>query len=156
VYLIIGHDYDTFSTLGGDPYFKILQNIVSTIPPQVAENSGWDQQGNKRNRYWIMENLNNPRIRPLRQAMYEYHIQSLDKMHEDADKSRAVMLSALTTIDQVNNASRNSAIVQMFADSKRSELIEIFKGASRGQQTKVYNIMTNVDPAQASSYNDIK
>lgn len=156
VYLILGYDYDSYASMGGDQHFKTLQNIVTTIPPQLAENSGWDQQGNRRNRYWIMENMNNPRIRPLRQAMYEYHLQSLDKMAEDADKSRAVMLSALTTIDQVNNAVRNSAVVQMFADSKRLEIIEIFKGASRGQQTKVYNIMTDVDPAQASTYNSIR
>ncbi|NNE25424.1 MAG: DUF4835 family protein, partial [Saprospiraceae bacterium] len=124
--------------------------------PGVAKGSGWDQLGNRRNRFFMYENNNNPRLRPMRQAIYEYHRSSLDMMHEDPDRSRAIMVSALTTIEQVNNAVPNSAIVQMFADSKRTEILEIFKGASRGQQSKVYNIMVKIDPAQASQYAPIK
>ncbi|MBT8191114.1 MAG: DUF4835 family protein [Bacteroidia bacterium] len=156
VYMILGADYDTYSLLGGEPHFKTMQNIISAIPPNLASGSGWDPQGNRRNRFWTMDNFLNPRLKPLRQAVYEYHRMSMDNMHEDADKSRAILVSALTTIEQVNKSEQNTAIVQMFVDSKRNELIEIFKGASRGQQTKVYGIMVGLDPAQASRYNEIK
>lgn len=156
VYLMLGADYDTFEVYGGEDHFRTIQNIIAALPANVSKGTGWDQQGNRRNRFWIMDNFVNPRMKPMRQAMYELHRLSLDEMHRDADKSRAIMVSALTTIDQVNRAVPNSAIVQMFADSKRSEIIEIFKGASRGQQTKVYEIMVRLDPAQASQYSDIK
>lgn len=156
VYMILGADYDTFSPLGGEAHFNTMQNIISAIPPNIAKGSGWDPQGNRRNRYWMLDNFLNPRLKPMRQANYEYHRLSMDNMHEDADKSRAILVSSLTTIDQVNNAEQNTAIVQMFVDSKRNELIEIFKGASRGQQTKVYDIMVSLDPAQASRYSEIK
>ncbi len=155
-YLMLAADYDTFEPYGGDPHFKTMQNIISAIPPNISQGSGWDQQGNRRNRYWIMENFLNPRLRALRQATYEYHRLSMDKMSDEADKSRAIMLSALTTIEQVHKSEPNTAVVQMWADSKRNELVEIFKGASRGQQTKVYDIMVKLDPAQASFYSDIK
>ena len=95
-------------------------------------------------------------MRSLRQAMYDYHINGLDKMHEDAARSRAVMVSALTTSQDVNRSSPNSVYIQMFINAKRDEIIEIYKGAGRGEQSKVYDIMINIDPAQASRYNSIK
>ena len=156
VYMILAADYDTYSPYGGDPHYKTVQNIINAIPPGIVQGTGWDQLGNRRNRFWMWENNNNPRLRPMREALYEYHRNSLDKMADDADRSRAIMVSALTTIDQVNNAVPNSSVVQMFADSKRTEILEIFKGASRGQQSKVYDIMVNIDPAQASQYAPIK
>ena len=109
VYMILAADYDTFEPYGGDPHYQTVQNIINAIPPGVSKGTGWDQQGNRRNRFWMYENNNNPRLRPMRQAIYEFHRSSLDKMHEDADRSRAIMVSALTTIEQVNNAVPNSS-----------------------------------------------
>ncbi len=157
VYIMLGFDYDTFSPLGGDQYFQVAKNIVSQVPPGAAgSGSGWESLSTDRNRYWLVENIFNPRIRPLRQAAYELHRLSLDTMSEDADRAKAILVSALTTIEQVNRSYPNTMIVQMFSDSKRDEIIEIFKGASRGQQSKVYDIMVSLDPAQASRYSEIK
>jgi len=156
-YLILGFDYDSFSPNGGDPYFKTAQNIVSNVPTGVAQNSGWDNNTrDNKSRFKVIEDLLNPRTRPYRQAIYEYHIKSLDKMSEDAAKSRAVMTSAITAIDGVNAAFINSGIINMFCDSKRKEIIEIFKGAGRGDQTKIYEMMVKMDPARANEYADIR
>ena len=157
VYLIIGSDYDTYSLLGGDPYFETAQNIVNSIPTSNQSLVGeWGSQGDTRNKYWIMENIRNARIRPIRQALYDYNINGLDKMHEDAARSRAVMVSALTTAKDVHRSYPNSAFMQMFVNAKREEIIEIFKGAGRGEQSKVYDIMVKLDPSQASRYSGIK
>lgn len=158
VYLIIGHDYDTYSLLGGDEHFETCQNIINSIPSgnQTLAAEWGSQSGNRTNKYWILENIRNARIRPMRQALYEYHINSLDKMHEDAARARAVMLSTLTTARDVNISYPNSAYMQLFVNAKRDEIIEIFKGAGRGEQTKVYDIMVKLDPSQASRYNSIK
>lgn len=157
VYLIIGADYDTYSLLGGDPHFETAQNIVNSIPTSNQSLVGeWGSQGDTRNKYWITENIRNARIRPMRQALYDYYINGLDKMHEDAARSRAVMVSALTTAKDVHRSYPNSAFMQMFVNAKREEIIEIFKGAGRGEQSKVYDIMVNLDPSQASRYSGIK
>ncbi len=156
-YMIIAYDYDTFSSLGGDPYFTIAQNIVNGIPANTPNAPrDWGALGNRRNKYWMVENMMNPRVRPMRQALYEYYIQSLDKMSEDIDKSKAIMVSSLSTIQQVHASYPNSSAVQMFADSKRKEIVEIFKGSSKGQQNKVYDIMVKIDPAQSSEYNALR
>ena len=156
-YLMLGYDYDSYEAFGGDPHFQTALNIINNVPPGAATGTGWDSNTRDlTSRYNVIENLLDPRSRPLRQATYEYHLKSLDEMHRDAGKSRAVMLSAITAVDQVNKAYLNSGLVRMFADSKRKEIIEIFKGGDRGQQTKVYNLMIALDPARTSEYADIK
>lgn len=156
-YIIIATDQDVFAPFGGDENFKMAQSIMNNVPPGIAGGTGWDATLNdEKSRYRVIENNLNPRMRPFRQALYEYHNKSLDLMHEDSEKAKAVMLSALTTIEQVNRSYLNSALVQMFADSKSNEIVEIFKGSSRGQQSKVYDIMVKLHPAQASKYSALK
>ncbi len=156
-YVVIGTDYDTFSPLGGERFFQIAQSIVNSIPRSVsASDSAWNAVGTKRNRYWLVENLLNPRVKPYRQAIYDYHRRSLDEMHSDPDRSRAVMLSAITAIGDVNDAFPNSMILKLFSDTKRKEIVEIFDVASQGEKDKVYNIMTEIDPALSSEFNSLR
>lgn len=156
-YMILGFDYDSFTPYGGDEHFKTARLIADNIPRNASDGTGWDPASrDNMSRFNIIEELQSARLRPFRQALYEYHLKSLDNMAYDANKSRAIMMSALTAIEQVNKAQRNTGVVQMFCDSKRDEIVEIFKGAPRGDQTKVYNIMSALDPARASTYSDIK
>ena len=156
-YMIIGYDYDSFSSLGGEPYFALAQDVVNSIPTDNrTASSGWQATGNRFNKYWRVENLLNPRTRDMRQGLYEYYILGMDQMTVDMDKSKAIMVSVLNTIQGVNKAFPNSVIMQLFVDTKRNEIIEIFKGSSKGQQRKVYDIMIKLDPAQASRYNALR
>jgi len=92
----------------------------------------------------------------MRVANYEYHMKSLDAMTSDAEKSKAIMMGALTTIEKIDDGYPNSMIIQVFADTKREEIVEIFKDANRGQQEKVFDLMATMDPAQSSLYSQIK
>ena len=156
-YLILGFDYDTFTPYGGDQHFKTCKSIIDNVPRNVADGSSWDPAVRSNvTRFNVINELLSARLRPYRQAIYEYHLKSLDNMAYDAAKSRAIMMSAITAIEQVNKSQRNTGAIQMFCDSKREEIVEIFKGAPRGDQAKVYNIMVGLDPARAFSYSDIK
>lgn len=156
-YLILGYDYDTFSPFGGDTHFETARDIINNLPTNVSSGNGWDPKVKSPiSRFNVINELLGPRLRPYRQAMHEYHIKSMDVMTQDAGKSRAVMLSAVTAIGQVNSSILNSGVLQMFADSKREELIEIFKGAAKGEQSKIYELMVKIDPARASEYNAIR
>ena len=156
-YMMIAFDYDSFSPLGGDPYFNLAQDVVNSIPSDNrTASSGWQTNGNRFNKYWRVENMLNPKVRPMRQAFHEYYIGAMDQMTVDMDKSKAIIVSALTTIKGVNSVYPNSVAMQMFVDSKREEILEIFKGSAKGQQKKVYDIMIKLDPAQASEYNVLR
>ena len=156
-YILIGMDYDSFSPYGGEPYFQKAQDIVNNIPPTIASQvPGWRSTDGNRNRYWIIENILSPRARPYRQAMYDYHRQALDVMHEDAGTGLAVMANAITQVGETNRSYPNAMIIQMFANAKRSEVIEIFGGATSQQKEKVAMVMQKVDPSNASEYRKMR
>jgi len=152
-YIVLGMDYDSFSPLGGEKYYQVAQDILTNIPQNAASQyPGWRQLDGNRNRYWIVESLLNPRVRDYRQAMYEYHRLSLDNMSEDSNQARAVMASAIGKINDVSRNYPNAMILQMFSNSKRSEVIEIFKKGTKSEKDSSYKTMIRIDPANASEY----
>ena len=156
-YLILGFDYDSFSEQGGDPYFRICQNIVNNIPPQVRDSdNGWSTLNNRNNRFWIIENMLSPKMTEYRKAIYRYHRLSLDFMASDLPKAQSEMVAALTQIDQVRSTYQNSMVLRMFAVTKSDEVIEVFKGADRTSKNKVMQIMRKLDGANASKYNVLR
>ncbi len=66
-YIIAGLDYDSFSLMGGTPYFVKAQNIAN----MNAGQSGWNSNDGKsnKNRYYLIENLTNERFKPLRKRI---------------------------------------------------------------------------------------
>ncbi|MEM1120216.1 MAG: DUF4835 family protein, partial [Bacteroidota bacterium] len=155
-YVILGLDYDSFSPFGGEKYFQQAQNILNIFPANLAGSiGGWTAQGARQSRYWLMESMLNPSVRPYREAMYTYHRQGLDIMHDDLETGKAVLMQVLETVGQVNNKYLNAMAIRMFANAKATEIIEIFKVAPRQLKTRVYAIMSKVDPANASKYRAI-
>lgn len=153
-YLILGLDADSFSPFGGDKYYNLMREVYNALPQSIqSSDPGWSNVGSPtNNKYWIIENLNNARIRPFRQAFYEYHRLALDKMYEDAERHRAVMMASLSTMDESAQNYPNAILLQLFAEAKRQEIVEIFKAGDRGQKLRVRNIMSKMDPAQKSVY----
>jgi hypothetical protein len=156
-FIILGLDYDSFSPYGGEPFFQRAQDVLNNVPSSVtASNPGWRSLEGNRNRYWIIENLLSPRIRNMRQAMYDYHRQGLDVMSSDVNAGRVIMLQALDEVGKALRTYPNAMIVQMFSNAKSSEIIEVFKVASLTDKNKVVQIMSRLDAANASKYNQIK
>ena len=73
----------------------------------------------------------------------------------DMDAAKAAILLSLEEVDKVNTAYFNCMIVQMFANAKRDELVEMFKVAGRPQKERVTQIMTKIDPANSPRYREI-
>jgi len=159
-YAIIGLDYDSFSPIGGELYFERALEIVNNIPAGVAgtQPAGWRAQdsGKRINRYWLTENLLSPRVRPYRQAMYDYHRQGLDLMSNDPVAGRTIIAQAIEGINGVQRAYPNSMILQLFSDAKSDEITEIFTSASMAEKNKVIQVMTRVDGARSAKYRSIR
>ncbi len=157
VYIILGLDYDTFSLYGGEEYLRTAQEILNNIPQSAAAaNPGWQSLDANQNRFWMIENLLSPRVRDYRQAMYEYHRQGLDLMHDDVNTGRAIMIGALEKVRSVNQAYPNSMIIQMFANAKSSELVEIFKRGTIQEKNRFIQIMTKVDAPNSGRYRTVR
>ena len=156
-YIVLGMDYDSFSPFGGEAYFQIAQEIMNNVPPNIASTyKGWRSVDGNRNRYWIIENILSPRMRDYRQAMYNYHRQGLDVVHKDLPTGRAIMANALDAVRAAIKAYPRAMIVQMFANAKSDEIIEVFKGGTPNEKNEVIAIMQRVDASKASRYRTIK
>lgn len=156
VNMVLGFDYDTFSPLGGEPYFEKAQEIMNRLPSDVSnDDAGWRTQ-TSRNRYWLLENITSPRVLPLRRALYSYHLEGLDLMHRDVLAGRGNILLAIEDVQKTNQAYPGSVITQVFVDAKREEIIEIFKGSSVGEQNQVIQMMSRIDPSNSGKYRSIR
>lgn len=156
-YIIIGHDYDSFSEMGGDASFKTAQNILNNVPSSVTSSDlGWLALGSNRNRYWLIESILSPKSIEYRQAMYKYHRLGLDVMDSDVDKGRDMISKSINLVDVAYKAYPRSMVIQMFSDAKRDEIIEIFRVAPRDEKSKIYDIMVAIDPARADQYGPLK
>ncbi|MDH4473806.1 MAG: DUF4835 family protein [Fluviicola sp.] len=153
-YYIIGMDYDSFSLKGGTPYFTEAQQIVSNA--QAAGGKGWksNEQG-KRNRYWLVDNIQQQLFEPLRECLYEYHRKGMDNLFENKETGRKNIYAALNKLSKVSATRPNSVNVLNFTQAKLRELKELYRDATPAEKTEVVTVLKRIDPANSSLYEEI-
>ena len=152
-YYCLGLYFDSFGLYGGDPFFKVADQIVTSA--QSAEESGWKAFDDKRNRYWLNENMMNASYKPLRQYMYEYHRLGLDKMSTKQDECKTAITKSLEYIKQVYSERPSLLFIQVLNDTKRNEWKSIYTEGSQQDKTKAVNIFREIDPSHATEYEEI-
>jgi hypothetical protein len=153
-YVTIGIDYDSFSPLGGTQFYDKALLIVNNA--QNSGSTGWGQFQNRRNRYWLIENLKiNSQYEPVRRALYKYHLQALDKFQQTPDESRSIILESLKEKKSVNRILPNSILIIAFLDAKNDEIINLFSKGKMDVRRNVYNELLKLDPTRRSKYQKI-
>ena len=151
-YIILGFDYDSFSSKGGDPFFQKALNIVNNAP-DATKISGWKSfENNNRNRYWLAENLINNRYAVIHDVYINYYRKGLDVMYEDENMARAEIMNSLIYLDNLNRENPNLMIIQFFMLGKADELINLFKKASVQEKSKVVEILSRLDVSNSNKY----
>ncbi|HET9052995.1 MAG TPA: DUF4835 family protein [Cyclobacteriaceae bacterium] len=149
-YLVIGLDYDSFSELGGTPYFQRALMVVNNA--QSSNRPGWQSLGSNRNRYWIVENLLNPQMADVRRALYSYHRLGLDTFEKTPDQSRLTILTGLKNIRKAKDINPNAILIISFFDAKSKELANIFSGGQLTVRREAYDLITMMDPSNQAAY----
>lgn len=149
-YLIIGYDYDSFSELGGSPYYQKAFNIINNA--QQSNYPGWQQFNSVRNRYWMIENIQNAQLEPVRKSIYQYHRMGMDLLDENKEEAEKNILAALTEIQKANRARPRAIITVSFMDAKSNEIVQIFSKSSLAIRRQAYNLLTNIDPSRTDEY----
>lgn len=152
-YIIIGMDYDSFSDLGGTPYFQRALMVVNNA--QQANRPGWQQLGSNRNRYWLIENINNPQFQDIRKALYTYHRLGLDTFSKDPDQARIAILNCLKDVKKARDINPNAIIIISFMDAKSKELANVFSEGNIQVRREAYDVITSIDPTNNASYGKI-
>lgn len=148
--VIMGMDYDTFSPGGGNRFFLQAQNIVNQA--QNTGFKGWRSFESLRNRYWLIEDLLNTELKPVRDMMYIYHRKGLDAFFESTSKGRNAIFTELPRLEEANNRRPSSMLMQLFFTAKADELSNILKEAGPGERSKAINTLSAIDPSNANKY----
>ena len=149
-YVIVGLDYDTFSRLSGTPYFSKARIVVNNA--QNTSYAGWKAFEGLRNRYWLTENLLNKSYTPIREVLYEYHRNGLDRMSDNQAKARKQILSVLPQLQKIDRQQQGAMLNQVFFTAKADELVNVISAASPQERVKAYNVLSAADPANIRKY----
>ncbi|HTN21614.1 MAG TPA: DUF4835 family protein [Pelobium sp.] len=153
-YVIIGLDADSFSKLGGSNYYTKAQTVVNNA--QNASFPGWKAFEGLKNRYWLVENLNNKSFLPIRNILYSYHRLGLDIMNDDLTKGKKAIADVLPQLADLDKQKQSSMLNQVFFSAKANEIIDIFSKGNPMERIKIYNVMVEADPANSSKYEELK
>tara|TARA_B100000609_G_C17161589_1_gene406473 strand:+ start:172 stop:1083 length:912 start_codon:yes stop_codon:yes gene_type:complete len=153
VNIILGLDFATFSEDGGNIYFNKAQRIVTNA--QNAPEKGWKAFENDRNRYWIANNMLEPRYSDYQSTMYKYHRLGMDKLAEEPDDARYEITDALESLRSIYRENSSAFILQLFFDAKSEEITKIYSGAFPNEQARIIKTLIEIDPSRSSKYQDI-
>jgi len=153
-YLIIGYDMDSYSRLGGTPYFQAAENIVN-IAQSGDLGKGWKAFDSNKNRYALINNILDEAFKKYRNYFYEYHRLGLDEMPINATNARARIAEGLPLLREANRARPSAIVIAAFLDAKNDELINIFTKGTTKEKEEAVQVLSDVNPTQTTRYEQI-
>ncbi|KQC00141.1 DUF4835 family protein [Pedobacter sp. Hv1] len=154
-YTIIGLDKDSFSKLGGTPFYARAQNVLNVA--QTAGNKGWKAFDGLRNRYWLNENLLNNSFKELRVFIYDYHLNGLDLLQDNVTNGTKKIIAMLPALQQMDKQKLGSIFPNVYFASKAEEITNVLAAATDPQdRIKAYNLLSEIDPANINKYEGLK
>ena len=153
VYLVIAYDYETYSPFGGKKYFDLAMNIANQN--QNSNYPGWKPLDSDKNRYWIVQNMIQPRYENINKCIYMYHRDGLDGMSENPTKARAKITESLKLLETVYEDVPDVVNIQIFFNAKSSEIIGIYKEGSADEKAKIIQLLDKIYPSNTQNWSRI-
>lgn len=153
-YIILGYDADSFSRLGGSPFFHRAEEIANAM--QSSSETGWKAFESEHNRYALINGILDEKLRPVRELYYDYHRLGLDIMAENADNGRAKIASSLMVLRQANNDRLYNIAITSFLDTKIDEIADIFSNGQPKEKSDVYALLLDVAPSMQKRFEKIQ
>ena len=150
-YIILGLNFDSYGLRGGDLYYQRAQNIVNNAPETNLLN-GWKPFDGVRNRYWLVENLTNPKYNPIHDAVYNYYRQGLDQLFDHEAVARVAVMDALIAFNSINNEYPNIMFMQFFFQGKGAEIGNVFKHGTPDEKSRALDILSRIDISNLNQY----
>ncbi|MCH8496202.1 MAG: DUF4835 family protein [Balneolales bacterium] len=155
VYLVLGLDFDTFSELGGTPFYRQAQNVL-----EIAQSSGaygWTTgSGTRRNRHFLVNGLLSSSHEPFRKALYRYHRHGLDIFTRAPERARENIFGALELIQESRRQTTDDYVFELFFGTKSREITSVFIDAEAAQRLDAYILLTNLDSGRISEYDRLQ
>ncbi len=153
-YTILGVDGDTFGLNGGQEFHVKAEKVVNLA--QQGGSKGWNRKDGNGTRYQVNENLLSPVFKEYRIAMYEYHINGLDKMSINKKESKKIISDAVKMMQNLYNRRINASLLRLFMDTKSDEIVDIFSGGPRTNNGKLKEMLLKIYPSYGTKWDKIK
>lgn len=155
LYVVLGLDFDSFSSNGGTLFFNEAQRIVSMAQSQPAW-TGWKAFGDDRNRHALITALTENVGEYFRKMWYEYHRKGLDEMSANVARGRATLLGSLNNLSEIYKNRPMGLLLQFFSDCKLDEVVQIYTEATRQEKNKGYKLLSEIFPTEGDRIDQIK
>jgi len=154
-YTFIGVDMDTYALKGGSDMYDMAVTVMNNVIAQGQNNPGWKAFEGTRNRYWVINGLQDPQLESVRNALYNYHLQGMDIFVTKPEEARLNILTALRGIQQSARLKPGAALIRDFFEAKADEIINVMKGASPADKQAAIALLSEIDPTNTTRYQTI-
>lgn len=154
IYLVLGLDYGSYSANGGSIYFKKAQNIVNNAPEGKGV-GGWKAVESTKNRYWLAEQMLNPRFSEFHKYWYTMHRQGLDLMYDKPNEGRKNILSGVPMLQKLNRENPNAILVQFFFNAKSTEFLNLLGDLPVAERQQYITLLSQTDVPNATRYQNL-
>lgn len=153
-YTIIGMDMDTFRQHGGSLYLSKAKEIVNYS--QSSTQDGWRAIDALDNRYWLINNLLDPRYTYYREFSYKYHRLGLDQLISKEVEAKKLMADLVMGLDKVDRYHTGNIWSNALFTAKSNEFVGVFTQMPGNDAMKLYNFLVTIDPANSPKYEKLK
>lgn len=153
-YMIIGLDYDSFSSKGGTEFFNKALNIANNAPEHKTI-VGWKGSESQRNRFWLIDQILNARFIGFRDVFYKYHRLGLDVLSTNPEEARLLINGLFPVLQQINSDNPSTMLMQVFFNAKSDEIQGFISNASMADKQKLIPILSSLDIANAGKYAEL-
>ncbi len=153
-YTILGIDGDTFALNGGQEYHVKAEKVVNLA--QQGGSKGWNRKDGNATRYQLNENLLSPVFKDYRVAMYEYHINGLDKMSSNKKEAKKTISKTILKMQNLYNRRINASLLRLFMDTKSDEIVDIFSAGPRTNNGSLKEMLLKIYPSYGTKWEKIK
>jgi hypothetical protein len=153
-YVILAMDADSFAPLGGTSFFTMAQTVVNSA--QQGNYKGWQQADGNQSRFTFLSDILTPTFNPVRLAMYEYHVNGLDKMGDNVKAGKENVVKAINELSKIHSVRPNAFVTRVFFDTKSDEIANIFTGGPNIPIASLVDNLNRISPTNAGKWMNIK
>lgn len=150
---IMGLDADTFEIEGGSSFYQEANQIVSAA--QASNHSGWSASDGRQSRYSLNADLLSSAYSGYRHALYTYHRDGLDLMHESLDQGKQGVRDAILQLEELNDSRPGAMLTRIFFDAKAREIQQIFSGGPNITMEGVYSALSRMAPTYSNLWRNL-
>ncbi len=144
VNIVLGLEFDSFSPLGGTPYFEKAEMISAAA--RSSEDAGWKALAKDNNRYSLISLYMDANMSNIRNVYYEYHRLGLDVMADDLNKGKAKILEQMTYLREMQRSKPFALPLQIFVNTKFDELYNLYRLDDQKVRDEVYSVVSAIAP----------